>query len=195
MTPEQMAEQILNRIGQTALTVNRRSERPLLVAIDGRCASGKTTVAEALRQILHCPVIAMDDFFLRPEQRSAERLAQPGENIDHERFEDEILKPIYAGEATVTYRPFSCRTQTFGEAKTFTTTGPVILIEGSYACHPALRNAYDLRVFLTVDAKTQMERLQARDASKVEAFKTRWIPLEESYFAACGVENDCDLVL
>ena len=38
----------------------------ILVAIDGRCGSGKTTLAAALQEMLQCPVVHMDDFFLRP---------------------------------------------------------------------------------------------------------------------------------
>ena len=59
---------------------------PLVVAIDGRCGSGKTTVAALLAQRLDCTVLHADDFFLRPEQRTPQRMAQPGGNFDRERF-------------------------------------------------------------------------------------------------------------
>lgn len=48
-----------------------------LVAIDGPCASGKTTLANALGGALGLTVFHMDDFFLRPSQRTPERLAEP----------------------------------------------------------------------------------------------------------------------
>ncbi len=54
-----------------------RQER-LLLAIDGGSASGKTTLAALLAQRYGCPVFHMDDFFLRPEQRTPQRLAEPG---------------------------------------------------------------------------------------------------------------------
>ena len=38
---------------------------PLLIAIDGRCASGKTTLSSYLQKELNCNVIHMDYFFLR----------------------------------------------------------------------------------------------------------------------------------
>ncbi|MFR7635787.1 MAG: hypothetical protein ACLUYZ_00015 [Lachnospiraceae bacterium] len=59
----------------------------------------------------------MDDFFLRPEQRTAARLAQPGENVDHERFLSEVLQPALRGEA-VTYHPFRCARQALDEPVT-----------------------------------------------------------------------------
>ena len=41
-----------------------RQDKPLLVAIDGRCASGKSTLAKDLQKQLDCNVIHMDDFYL-----------------------------------------------------------------------------------------------------------------------------------
>ena len=38
----------------------------VLVAIDGKCTSGKTTLASKLTEIYDCNVFHMDDFFLRP---------------------------------------------------------------------------------------------------------------------------------
>ena len=32
----------------------------------------------------------MDDYFLQPYQRTEERLAEPGGNVDYERFKEEI---------------------------------------------------------------------------------------------------------
>ena len=43
----------------------KRQDR-VIVAIDGKCTSGKTTMASKLAQIYDCNVFHMDDFFLRP---------------------------------------------------------------------------------------------------------------------------------
>ncbi len=83
-----------------------------LIAVDGRCAAGKTTLAAQLQKDLGCDVIHMDDFFLRPEQRTEERLRQPGGNIDWERFREEVLTPFRQG-APFSYRPYDCQVQTF----------------------------------------------------------------------------------
>lgn len=49
-----------------------------IVAIDGRCGAGKSTLAQQLARDLGGRVVCADDFFLRPEQRTPERLAEPG---------------------------------------------------------------------------------------------------------------------
>lgn len=64
---------------QDARAVIERIERVfterehVFVAIDGPCASGKTTLAALLQRRFDGNVLHMDDFFLRPEQRTPER--------------------------------------------------------------------------------------------------------------------------
>ena len=108
----------------------------VIAAIDGRCGAGKSTLAAQLQAQLSCRVFHMDDFFLRPEQRTAARLAQPGENVDHERFLSEVLQPALRGEAVV-YRPFRCARQALDEPVTVP-AARLTIVEGAYACHPAL---------------------------------------------------------
>lgn len=163
----------------------------VVVALDGRCASGKTTLAARLARERGWSVVHMDHFFLRPEQRTPERYAQPGGNVDHERFLEEVLLPLRRGERPV-YRPYDCHAQALRPPAPFD-PGPVVLVEGSYACHPALWDHYDLRAFLTVDPGLQRERIAAREgAESARMFQERWIPLEERYFSACRVEARCD---
>ena len=166
---------------------------PFLLAIDGRCASGKTTLAASLARELGCPVIHMDDFFLRPEQRTPERLAAPGENIDHERFLAEVLIPLREGRA-LAYRPFSCRTQALGEPVTLS-PAPLVIIEGSYAHHPALRDAYDLRILLDITPEEQGRRILRRNGEEMAAlFREKWIPMEEAYFQYAAVSDHAHAV-
>lgn len=43
------------------------SNRPLVVAIDGRCAAGKSSFAQKLQEETGCNVVSMDHFFLPPK--------------------------------------------------------------------------------------------------------------------------------
>ena len=166
----------------------------VIVAIDGRCGSGKTTLAAELQREFSCAVFHMDDFVLRPEQRTQERLSRPGENVDHERFLQEVLRPVRQGDE-VAFRPYVCARQALGET-VHIAPNRLTVVEGSYACHPALWDYYDLRVFLTVDPREQMRRIEERSgAERAEQFRCRWIPLEEVYFAACSVPQRCDLCI
>ena len=87
---DKAAEHITERIASAPET-----GKTYLVAIDGRCASGKTTLAALLqKQIQDCYVVHMDHFFLREEQRTKERLETPGGNVDHERVLADVLQPL-----------------------------------------------------------------------------------------------------
>lgn len=170
-------------------------EKPLIIGIDGRCAAGKTTLAAGLQAEIDCAVFHMDDFFLRPEQRTEERLRAAGGNVDRERFLEEVLLPLKNGESTVAYRPYDCKKQALsGEVKI--RTAAVNIVEGSYSLHPSLWDFYDLRVFLTVSPEEQTRRVILRNGKEnAEIFQTRWIPLEEKYFAAFDVARRCDVLI
>lgn len=160
--------------------------KPIIIAIDGRCASGKTTLAKAISEQLDCNVIHMDDFFLRPEQRTANRLATPGGNIDHERFLEEVLIPLSKG-LPVTYHPFDCHKMGFGE-EILLSPKKINIVEGSYSYHPSLRDYYAYTFFLTISLEEQMKRIIDREGvEKAKIFKEKWIPLEEEYFKTLEV--------
>ncbi|MEI3593674.1 MAG: DUF3842 family protein [Lachnospiraceae bacterium] len=57
-----------------------------IIAIDGRCAAGKTTLAARLAKELGGDVIHMDDFFCRLTLRTQERRSEPGGNVHYERI-------------------------------------------------------------------------------------------------------------
>ena len=172
----------------------RRHPDTRLIAIDGRAASGKSTRALLLAAVLEAPVIHMDDFFLPPALRTAERLRQPGGNVHHERFAQEVLPGLASGEA-FTYRVFDCSRMDFHGLREIP-AAPVRIVEGSYAHHPALGDYADLRVFSTVEEGEQMARILRRNGERMaEMFRSRWIPMEEAYFEAFDIREKADLVL
>ena len=165
----------------------------ILVAIDGPCTAGKTTLAAQLAEKYDCNVIHMDDFFLRPEQRTEDRFTEAGGNVDYERFYEEVLQPLLTG-APFSYRPFDC--------KTFTLSAPVkvapkrlTVIEGSYAMHSYFKDPYDLKVLLTVSPQCQQRRILERPAHLQERFFTQWIPMENRYLETFQIAGQADLIL
>ncbi len=153
----------------------------VLIAVDGKCTSGKTTLAAKLAEIYDCNVFHMDDFFLRPEQRTPARFAEVGGNVDYERFNEEVLIPLETGQP-FSYRPFDCNA--------FTLANPVCIapkrlniVEGTYSHHPYFGDPYDLKILLTVDEETQRQRILERPAFLHKQFFEEWIPMENLYFS------------
>lgn len=169
-----------------------RKQNILTVAIDGRCGSGKTTLGTRLAAHYGCTLLHMDDFYLRAEQRTAERLATPGGNVDHERFIEEVLTPL-TERRDFLLRPFDHSTFQPGDGRLIHPTS-LVIIEGSYSCNKHLRNFYDLRIFLTTGLETQLERITQRSSKeKAQEFAERWIPLEERYFSTLDTEHIFEL--
>lgn len=186
MSREQIVLELVNK-----LLVSKES---VIIAIDGRCAAGKTTLADNLTKLCDCNVIHIDDFFLRPEQRTKQRLSKAGENIDHERFLKEVLLPLKKGES-FSYRPFSCSTGKLGN-EIFVTPKRINVIEGSYCCNKNLAEFYDAKFFVNLREEEQMARILKRDGEeKAKMYAEKWIPLEERYFKVYDLMNNCDIVL
>ena len=170
----------------------QKTHQRLLIAIDGRCGAGKTTLAESLRDSFDCNIIHMDHFFLRPEQRTAERMSEPGGNVDYERFLSDVLMPIKQNLA-FSYSSYDCRRQVMSPLIEIDKKD-INIIEGTYSCHPKFIEHYDLRVFLSIDRDEQMRRIRNRaDEATAKIFENKWIPLEETYFKACHVKENCEI--
>ena len=165
----------------------------VIVAIDGPCTSGKTTLAAKLSEIYDCNVLHMDDFFLRGEQRTPERFAEPGGNVDYERFLEEVLIPLNSGKP-FSYQPFDCKTFTLSEPVSVSPK-KLTIIEGSYCNHPTFGNPYDLKIFLTVTAELQHQRILERPEFLHQRFFEAWIPMEQKYFDHFQIQQNCDLSL
>lgn len=167
--------------------------RPAVMAIDGRCGSGKTGLAAFLRARLPCRVVHMDDFYLPPSRRAPGWEGEAAGNMDLTRVLAEVLEPARWGEAIV-YRPYDCHAGGWGTMVELPPEG-LTVVEGSYSNHPSLGGCYGLTVFVTCAARVQEERLHDREGEAFPAFLNRWIPLEERYFQQCGILERCDLVL
>lgn len=160
------------------------------IAIDGVCGGGKTTLATALAARYDCNLFHMDDFYLRREQRTPERYAQPGGNVDYERFKEEVLDHL-ADEGGFTYRPFDCGSMELGEPRTVSYKR-LNIIEGSYSCHPYFGDVYQVRFFVELSPEEQRARILARNGEeKYKRFVNEWIPMENKYFETYKIWEKC----
>ncbi|MBQ6929373.1 MAG: uridine kinase [Oscillospiraceae bacterium] len=170
------------------------SEKDIVwVAIDGPSASGKSSLGNFINDNFICNVFHMDDFFLPPEKKTAERLNETGGNIDWERFEKEIIGNVNLGQ-NFTFNVYDCHNLSYFE------TGKVFckrlnIVEGVYSMHPQLIDNYDFKIYLDVDSEKQKQRILNRsNEKKLARFVNEWIPLENRYFEETDLKNRCDAV-
>ena len=164
----------------------------VILAVEGGSASGKSTLAEMLSKIYACTLFHMDDFFLRPEQRTAKRLSEIGGNVDRERFLSEVLLPL-SEQKTVRYKKFDCSMGALGETEELEPK-KLTVVEGAYSMHPELEVFYNLSVFLDISPELQRARIEKRNSPAfAERFFNTWIPMENRYFEATGAKARCSV--
>ena len=157
---------IINSI--TAL-LSTAAGRPILIALDGRCGSGKTTLAAQLAERFPgSRTIHTDDYYLPPAQRVPGWETLPCANMDLKRLRAEVLNPARAGQP-FSYLAYSCREGAY-LSPVSCQPAQLVIVEGSYSHHPALADCYDLRVFVTCSKAEQTRRLQARGGGAVSRF-------------------------
>lgn len=168
--------------------IDEQWDKPrLLVAIDGRCGSGKSSLSQLISSAYGAVVLHMDDFFQTEQQKAAGERA-PVANIDGPRLKA-ALTPLSKGEP-FEFRPYDCLTGEYLPPR-FIHPGRMAVVEGSYCLHPKIRLDYDVKIFLTIDYKTQLERIKVRNPDLYDRFVAEWIPNEEKYFRAFGIQEEC----
>ncbi|MCQ2437026.1 MAG: hypothetical protein MJ099_01360 [Clostridia bacterium] len=163
------------------------------IAIDGNAAAGKTTLGERIAEHYGAALIHMDDYFVPFARKTPERMAEPGGNVDYERFKIEVCD-VPRGEG-LQIRPFDCAAQQLKPA-ILIPAARLTVIEGSYSHHPYFGEHVDLRVFMKVAPEVQIARVLRRNGpEKLQRFIDTWIPLENRYFEHFGIETKADIVI
>ena len=107
--------------------------------------------------------------------------------------EKEAENAILRGEKN-SYGAFDCSVQKI-TYDVSASASPFLLIEGSYSLHPKLSVPSELSVFLTVGKEEQLRRIEKRNPASVNAFREKWIPMEEKYYAEHNVSEQCDFII
>lgn len=165
-----------------------------IIAIDGNSGAGKSFLACRIADRYDCNVFHMDDFFLPPEKKTADRLAEAGGNVDRERFLKEILNPVRNGAGFV-YHRYDCRSLSMQESAIIQPK-KLNVVEGAYSMHPDLFPFYDFSIFLGIEAEEQSARILNRSGPLLhKRFLEEWIPLENHYFSELKIKEKCDVAI
>lgn len=186
-------DKIVTRI-DSFLQNNEKANRPIIIGIDGRCGSGKTTLSKMLAAHYNANCFHMDDYYLPLVMRTRERMSQPGGNVHYERFLEEVIAKVESGQS-VDYQTYDCTVQALKPIGVFEPKS-IVIVEGAYALHPSIREHFDYKMFVTHTAECQKNRiLQRNGEKKLYEFELRWIPLEELYISKCSPDAICNLLI
>ncbi len=169
------------------------NKKHIVISIDGNSASGKSTLAENLANLLNGEVVHCDDFFLPQEMRTDKRLSEIGGNIHYERLKEEVIDKLRK-PTVISYKAYNCQNSSFKNK--FLMNKKVVIVEGAYSSHPYFENYADFKIFLKVNEETQKERILKRNGEEMlKRFTDEWIPKENEYFKKFKIEEKADIIL
>ena len=167
------------------IVARKVEDRPLKVGIDGRCAAGKTMLADELGRILS--VRGFD--ILRPSvdgfHHPREHRYRQGEYSAKGYYEDAY---DYDAVANALVRPLS------GNA--------ILLFEGIFVFRSRINGYWDYRILVNVDVETSLARSVVRDTGLIgtadvvrRKFEERYEPAWQMYVDKENPEDKADVVI
>ena len=170
-----------------------KSNKKVVVGIDGPSASGKSTLGNMLKDKYNALLFHADHYFLPPEMKTSERLSESGGNVDYLRLEQEIMKQLDSDYIVSNH--FNCKTNEL-EKRDQQKNNQVIIIEGAYSLHENLFPYYTLSIFLEIDEELQKNRISARNGEvMLQKWINEWIPLENTYFEKEDLKNKVNILI
>lgn len=153
----------------------------ILIGIDGRPCSGKTTLTMKLEQTLSAQAIYLDEFFI--PQRDWPQNQHPRFPFFYFRYQEFMngIKSLASGKP-LTYHAYDW--QIDGPSATATTIKPegIILVEGVSALNIELASLYAKKIWVDSDTSTEMTAIETREKdANLDLWKKIYMPSAEIY--------------
>lgn len=201
--------QIMEQIVSGILSIN--TSQPLLVGIDGKDASGKTTFADNLAIVLKKQTtreiirVSLDDFFQPRSIRSQQSDQAQGcyeDTFDNPRIIKYLLDSVRSN-GTYTTKIFDYKNDSSVEIITATASpNAIFVIDGVFLQRPEFREYWDYTVLLDVSDETAIERGAVRDTGRIgdlkaarEKYINRYIASQKIYYDECEPQKRAGIII
>jgi uridine kinase len=153
------------------------------IGVDGKGATGKTTLAARIAAALPRSAVVHIDDFARPDIRGWER----------DRFVRQVLQPLLAGRPG-RYQRWDFNRNVGAEWHTVPVGVPVV-VEGVSSTDVRLGVPWDFTIWVEVPYEIRFARALERDGPEMmERWLTDWMPGEDAYELAQRPQHRVDLV-
>lgn len=204
-------DELLGRLAEEIESVT--TAHPLRVAIDGRPAVGKTTLADELAVVLrargHDVIRATIEGFLLPRSQRYRRGEDSPEGCYHDSFDfDALLRVLLDplgpdGDRRFQQAVYDRDTDTaLSPPVTSAAADAVLLFDGVFLLRPELIDRWDLRIFVSAAIEETLARARIRDlvpmesAARVEQrFLNRYLPSQQHYFDTVRPTELADIIV
>ena len=153
---------------------------PLVVAIDGHGAAGKSVLAEAVSRQLAAAVVHLDDCFREAGSAAGDGESPMAAYYDWQRLRREVLEPLHRGERA-SFRAFDWESNGYLPGLVVIEPAELILVEGVSSTAAALIELIDRNVLVVTPESERVARLHERIGDEV--WDDEWLAAERSYFA------------
>lgn len=179
-----------------------KRKNSVLVVLDGRSGTGKSTIAQAITNRVEGRIVVGDDFYSGGNDdawhglSASEKVAKV---IDWQRMRTQVLEPLLA-KKTASWYPLDFQPEVGWIGwKNETVTlepAPVILVDGVYSARPQLIDLVDLAVLVETDDEGRRKRLVIREGqSFMERWHALWDSAEDYYFTHICPRSSFDMIV
>lgn len=154
--------------------------KTLLIAIDGRGGSGKTTLALIIKKSFpEARIITTDDFYNKIIEKIDERLLRK-----------QILEPL-SKDLPTKYMEYNGKIR----KPRIIEPGGIVIIEGVYAFHSSVSNYYDFKVWINIPLELVNKRVKKRDGYFDKDWNKFHRPKEDKYLKKDSPKSRADLII
>jgi uridine kinase len=168
-----------------------RRRTPVIVAIDGMSAAGKSTLAAEIKERRDVAIVHGDDFYRVMDDTARFELSpQAGyeQYFDWQRLLSEALSALRQNR-TASFRRYDWTSGQLGE-RVNVGPSPVVVVEGVYTMRPELSSMFDMTVWLDTSDELRAERRSRRDDPP--EWVDRWDRAERYYISTFQPQLQAD---
>ncbi|MBB2753047.1 UNVERIFIED_ORG: uridine kinase [Rhizobium aethiopicum] len=173
-----------------------RSASPVRIAIDGRTASGKTTLANELAALIHGREVIRTsvDGFHRPQSERYARGRHSAEGYYHDARDFQAINTLLLaplgplGDRRYRTASFDLDTdQPIEQEAQLASANAILIVDGTFLQRPELCHGWDLTIFVETSELVSEERGINRDARRLGGVETARLLYAERYRPAFDI--------
>ncbi len=186
-----------------------KHDRPLLIAVDGRDAAGKTILARELAEKLmareiHVIESSIDGFHNPREVRYRRGRDSPEgyylDSFNYKLLTKQLLDPLKTGNLQLRVKAFDYTADEPVESPLIEVQPDVVLIfDGVFALRPELSDYWDYSIYLYIDEAESIRRGVARNPGDEDAamrrYKVRYIAGQRLYHSEADPVKHASIVI
>ena len=160
--------------------------KPLIIALDGRSGAGKTSLANAMTQILGSSRVAL--LHVEDLYQGWQSLAATGRRLAG------LLETLRSGQQA-TWTTWDWAANTLGTGQRCLAPREIVIVEGVGSLHAAGRPHIDLGIWLDADDELRKTRALGRDGDTFTPHWQLWAEQEQEYLDTEHPREAADLLL